>query len=157
MLGFVAALGLWACPVLAAGSIEGRWRLVEQHAGSGRADLARDQRPIRIEFVASATGSLSGRLWIGDPPAGPYAWPSFASSGSLRPVSLEETRLDRDEAVAQYRVAPGAAGDRTLRIREEYRLTAGGGALSGVIRITELEGDEPRGSYVIHRRFELEP
>lgn len=131
--------------------------MIEQRVGSGRANFAREERPIRIEFLSDPSGALSGRLWIGDPPAGPYPWPSFASGGALQTVAVEELRFDRDEAIARYRVAPGAEGGRALLIREEYRLTHGGTALTGVIRITELEGGEPRGSYVIHRRFELEP
>jgi hypothetical protein len=81
------------------------------------------------------------------------------SEGVLRPVVLEEQEVgDRFDSVrVRYRVAPLPPDDRGLRILESYRLAEGGRALIGIVRVTALEGETERGSYVIHRRFERRP
>ena len=45
----------------------------------------------------------------------------------------------------------------TSEIVEEYRVSEDGKALTGTVTVSRIRGGEPRGSFVLHRRFERLP
>ena len=143
---------------LGAASIEGRWRLTDQHYGSGASNLAPTERPLRLEFFRDASG-LAGRIWPADPSAPPFPWPSFVAEGVPLPVLVEEMLVDPklERIRIRYRVSPASSDGREILVAEEYHAVRGGRELEGSVKITALEGGKDRGSYVIHRRFEREP
>lgn len=145
-------------PCLAAGTVEGRWVLVEQHYGKGRSDLAPHEQPVNLEFVLRA-GSLDGRIWAGDSDAKAVRWPALAVEGEPLPARVKTYRSSPhlDSVTVEYTVSPSADDDLVLEIVEEYRLVDDGRALEGSVRVAFVRGGEPRGSYVLHRRFERRP
>jgi hypothetical protein len=86
-------------------------------------------------------------------------WPAFLTdSGPLAVEALERVEDDASCRLrARYRVRP--SDDLTLDIVEEYRCAEDGKALVGTYTVAFLAGNAlvPRGSYVLHRRFEREP
>ena len=143
---------------LGAATIEGRWKLVEQRAGSGEANLVATDTPLRLEFRMSGA-SLAGRIWTAEKTPRSFPWPSFLSDRNPRPVDAARVVISpgSDEARAVYRVRTSGEGEPDLEVEEEYRLAEEGRALVGTVRITALEGGKPAGSYLLHRRFEREP
>jgi hypothetical protein len=143
---------------LGAATIEGRWKLVEQSTGAGKANLVSADAPLRLEFRMTGA-SLAGRIWTAEKSPRPFPWPSFFSERNLLPVDAARVVISpgSDAARAVYRVRTSGNGDLDLEVEEEYRLAEDGRALVGTVRITSLEGGKPSGSYLIHRRFEREP
>ncbi len=143
---------------LEAATIEGRWKLVEQHAGSGRANLASPEAPLRLEFYLEGP-ALAGRIWTAELPSRPFPWPSFATGPDSAPIQIERLAISpaSDRAAATYRVKVGGDKDSFLRIEEDYRLAEGGAILLGTVKVTSLEGGAPAGSYTLQRRFQREP
>jgi hypothetical protein len=150
-------LGLLGISPLPAATLEGRWKLVEQSAGSGGANVASPEAPLRLEFRLSGS-SPAGRIWTAEEKPRPFPWPSFSMGSGSAPVEIEQLIFAPagDSARTVYRVKmPG--GDSVLRVEEEYRLSDGGRALAGTVSVTSLEEGAARGTYRIHRRFEREP
>ena len=145
-------------PALGAGSLEGRWVLVEQHYGEGRSNLAPDERPVRLEFVHEG-GRLTGKVWAGATEAEARPWPVAPARGASAEPRVRDysssPRLDRVRV--EYSVEPAPGDGLVLEIVEEYRLVDEGKALEGSVRVAFVRHGEPRGSYVLHRRYEREP
>ncbi len=151
-------VALFGVSILGAATLEGRWRLVEQHVGDGKANLASADTPLRLEFYLSGA-SLAGRIWTAEKKPRATPWPSFLSDGTLVPIRSAQVvfSVAGDAARASYRVPSRVRGDPDLEVEEEYRLVEEGRALLGTVRITSLEDGKPAGSYLLHRRFEKEP
>ena len=148
----------WPAPALCAGSLEGRWVLVEQHYGEGRSNLAPDDRPVKLEFSLEGN-RLTGRVWAGDAEANAVPWPAAPVKGEPVPAQVRDysssPRLDRVRV--EYSAEPAPGDGLVLEIVEEYRLVDEGKTLEGSVTVAFVRDGEPRGSYVLHRRFEREP
>lgn len=148
----------WSAPALSAGSLEGRWVLVEQHYGEGRSNLAPDEEPVKLEFLHEG-GRLAGRIWTGAAEAEAVPWPAApGKEGPVPPRVRSFSSSPRLDSVrAEYSVEPAPGNDLVLEIVEEYRVVDEGRALEGSVRVSFVRAGEPRGSYVLHRRFERQP
>ncbi len=144
-------------PVGAAGrGIEGRWLLVEQTYGEGKANLVSADEPIILELHPGA-GDLAGR-WLA-PSKGPSEgriWPAWIAEGRPLPVQVLEKAIDAGSGRlhASYLVAPSEGDATILEVEESYELDGAEGSLTGTVKVIFRSGDETRGSYVLHRRFE---
>ena len=156
------ALLLATAPASAAGassgSVEGRWILVEQHYGEGRSNLAPDEQPVKLEFVHEG-GRLTGRVWAGAAEAEAVPWPAPPVRGeSVQPrVRDFSSSPQLDRVRVEYSVEPSPGDGLVLEVVEEYRLIDDGKALEGSVRVAFVRDGEPRGSFVLHRRFERAP
>jgi hypothetical protein len=137
-----------------AGSLEGRWRLDEQHYGDGGANLADPESPVYLEF-ASVGEMLSGSTWAGEDPATAVPWPAFVADDGTRPVDVDERMHDpiRGEVRVRYRVRPSSTDGLVLEIVEHYRVGNDGDSLTGSADVKFVRDGEPRGGFVLHRRF----
>jgi hypothetical protein len=151
----VVALALGAASA-EGGTLEGRWRLVEQRYGSGAANLIDLQAdaPLHLEFLRQA-GGLRGRLWH-ERADEAVDWPAAVPAFELRSVHLDELVVDPAETAVRtsYRVDPAPGDDLVLEVQESYRVVEGGRALVGDVTVAFRVDGRPRGSYVLHRRFE---
>ncbi len=155
--GIVTLLLLQGIGTVHAGQLEGRWRLVEQRYGTGRANLADGGLPLTLEF-SQGDAKPAGTLRAGGVGAPPFPWPAFVADDGPRPVDVEELRIDPGAEIARARyrvVTPG--DDLVLQVIEEYRVVERGRALTGTVTVTFLYEGRTRGSYVLHRRFERRP
>ena len=142
---------LAAVPV---GTLEGRWKLVEQRRGEQTANTAPSEKPVRLEF-ANAGGRLQGRIWAGDNTNASQLWPAMmADHGPVR-VEIKELSIDArsQRARASYIVKPSGTGGETLEVIEAYALSDDGRSLTGTVIVTDTAS---RGSYTLYRRFERE-
>jgi len=153
-----ALLTLLSVAVPQAATLEGRWKLVEQRYGSGRANLAAPEAPVRLEFYL-AESRLAGRIWAQGSSSKPLPWPSFLSEHGPLPVEVRQLFIGAgsDLARARYRVQLSEKDDEVLEVTEEYRVAEGGRALVGTVTLASPAEGKSRGSYVLHRRFEREP
>jgi hypothetical protein len=141
-----------------AGTLEGHWVLVEQNYGKGKANFAPLDAPVHLEFVMEGA-EMAGKVWQGESRASAAAWPAFDAGGGLLPLQMERRRIDPLAGVAraEYMVQPSPPDGVILEVVEEYRLTDKGDALVGTTTVSFVRDGEPRGSYVLHRRFERRP
>jgi len=148
----------WPAPALCAGSVEGRWVLVEQHYGKGRSNLAPDEEPVKLEFILEG-GRLAGRIWVGAAEAKAVPWPAAPEKGGSVPprVRSYSSSPQLDRVRVEYSVEPAPGDDLVLEIVEEYGVVDGGRGLEGTVRVAFVRAGEPRGSYLLHRRFERQP
>ncbi len=148
----------FSAPALASGTIEGHWILVEQNYGKGKANFAPQDALVHLEFGVEGAG-LTARVWEGENRAAAATWPAFDAGDGLLPLQIEERRIDRRSgtARAEYVVQPDPPDGVVLRIVEDYRVADKGASLIGTTTVFFLQGGEPRGSYVLHRRFERAP
>jgi hypothetical protein len=148
-------LAVWPASSLAGGSVEGRWVLVEQHYGKGKSNLAPQDQPLHMEFVAEG-GRISGKVWAGQKAADAVRWPAMAVEGQALQGRVRElyTAPNSKSVRASYTVDPSPKDDLVLEIVEEYRIAERGKALKGTVTVTFLRGGDRRGSYTLHRRFE---
>lgn len=153
----VATILLVGIGVTSAGTLEGRWLLVEQTYGSGRSNLVKDEEPLRLEFFREGD-RLAARAWFGDGSAGLLQWPSLLT-GDSADVRVEEIVIaPRENHVrARYRTEPAPGEETALEIVEEYRVSDDGKTLTGTVTVSQMRAGETGGSYVLHRRFEREP
>jgi hypothetical protein len=86
-------------------------------------------------------------------------WPAFAADDKHVRTQIDEyeTSPGRNRVRAVYTVDPSVDSKLTLKVVEEYRLADGGKSLKGTLTVKFLHAGEPRGSYVLHRRFERQP
>jgi hypothetical protein len=149
---------LLAASGLQAASIEGHWLLVEQHYGNGQANFAPLDAPVHLEFAMEGAG-LAGKIWEGESRAAAAAWPAFDAGDGLLPLQMAQRLIDPLSGVAraEYTVQLSPPDGLVLKIVEEYRLTDKGDFLVGSTTVSFLRAGEPRGSYVLHRRFERQP
>ena len=153
------ALAAFLCmAAVPASSLEGRWKLVEQHYGSGEANLASIEAPTRLEFFVSG-GRLAARIWAGEDRANALAWPSLLTEHGPHPVEIRQLSINPASNLARavYRPKPATPNAEIVEIIEEYRVAEGGGALLGTVTVSALGPDGPAGSYVLKRRFVREP
>jgi len=157
-LALLLAAGLAPAARAGNGTAEGRWVLVEQHYGKGSSNLAPDEQPVKIEFVHEG-GRLTGRVWAGAAEAEALPWPVAPVRGeSPRPRVHDYFSSPRlDEVRVEYSVEPSPGDGLVLEVVEEYRVVDEGKALEGSVRVAFVRDGQPRGSYVLHRRFEREP
>jgi hypothetical protein len=142
----------------APGSLEGRWLLVEQRYGKGEADHASTDQPVRLEFVRDG-GTVAGTIRAGSGESVAARWPAMVVDGEPQEIRVEEYRTGRDSewVRASYTVPPRPGDDLMLKVVEEYRVSTGGKELVGTVTVSFMRDGEPRGSYVLHRRFERQP
>jgi hypothetical protein len=148
-LAFVVALAAFvvAFPA-AAGTLEGRWVLVEETYGAGGLDLSRHKPEQTIEFVRER-GALVAKARMGED-ARIQTWPPATGDAQLS--------YSPQEGQVRVRYRTPENDDRfCLEIVEEYRASADGNELSGTMKVTFLREGEERGSFVLHRRFERRP
>jgi hypothetical protein len=144
----VAALAAGAA---LAGSLEGRWRLVEETYGEGKGNLAGDHRPVELEFVRNGPELVATIRLAREGPA--LAWPAApAADRTLRVLDREVAPVE-GRARIRYVVEPAPGDDLALEIVEDYRVAADG-TLAGTVDVTLLRAGEHAGSYRLHRRFE---
>jgi len=132
----------------AAGTLEGRWVLVEETYGAGGLDLSHQKPRQTIEFVRER-GALVGRATMGED-ARLQAWPPETGDAQVS-FSPHENGVR-----VRYRT-PENDDQFRLDIVEEYRVSGDGRELSGTMKVTFLRAGEERGSFVLHRRFERLP
>lgn len=157
-LGAALLLLMLPAAALASGTIEGHWVLVEQNYGKGKANFAPRDAVVHLEFAVEGA-ALTAKVWEGESRAAAVAWPAFDAGAGLLPLQMEERRIDRRSgtARAEYVVQPDPPDGVVLRIVEDYRVADKGASLIGTTTVFFLRGGEPRGSYVLHRRFERAP
>src|SRR2546426_319506 len=95
---------LLGIPALQAATLEGRWKLVEERAGSGRANRVSPEAPLRLEFFL-AGAALEGRVWTAENPSRAFPWPSFGTDRGPLPIQIESRSIAPagDAARAVYR------------------------------------------------------
>jgi len=155
----VAALTALVCLAsMPAPTLVGSWKLVEQSYGSGNANLASVEAPVRLEFLASG-GRLIGRVWAGEDRTKAVAWPALLTEHGPRPIDIRQISIDAGTNVARavYRSRPSSPESDVLEIVEEYRVADEGATLLGTVTITALDRGKAAGSYVLKRRFERWP
>lgn len=158
ILGIVLAGLCGSAPVLAAGTLEGRWELVEQQYGEGRANQAPQEEPVWLEFSRDGE-KLNGSIWAGASRSQAVAWPAHGAGEDRAPVRVRQITTGPllDQVRAAYTVEPAPGNETLLEVVEEYRLSDGGKALEGTVTVSFFRDGKPRGSYVLHRRFERRP
>jgi len=141
-----------------AGTLEGHWVLVEQNYGQGKANFAPTDAPVHLEFFMEGA-EMAGKVWAGESRATAADWPAFDAGDGLLPLQMEERRIDplSGFARAEYAVQPSPPDGVVLKVVEEYRVADKGESLIGTTTVSFMRDGEPRGSYVLHRRFERRP
>ncbi|HEV8337397.1 MAG TPA: hypothetical protein VGR67_13355 [Candidatus Polarisedimenticolia bacterium] len=155
--GALAAGALLCLAGLPIPTVAGRWKLAEQVYGSGKANLATAEAPVRLEFFVSG-GRLTGRIWAGNDAASALPWPALLTEHGPRPLEIRQMVIapenDRVRAVCRTRAA--SPDEEVYEIIEEYRLSEAGAVLLGTVTIRAVGPDGSGGSYELHRRFERE-
>lgn len=144
-------------PAASAGTIEGRWRLVEQNYGADGSDLMRSATPVRLEFTRGASG-IRGTVWIKDDDTG-RPWPALpvaVTTARMRSSKLEVTPA-ADRVQASYTVVVPEDPELVLEIVEAYEIGDDDATLTGTVTVGVVRGGEPAGGYTLHRRFERRP
>ena len=145
--------------VVMAGTLEGRWQLVEETYGTGGLNLRRDKPPQTIEFVREG-GRLTAHTLIGSGSQPRRLWPAFVIGDAPARISVSEMLIApaEDGVRARYTVSAFREGDdMELDVVEDYRLQGDGQTLAGTVRVRFVRGSESRGSFVLHRTFERQP
>jgi hypothetical protein len=138
------------------GPLEGKWVLAEQSYGKGTSNLAKRAPGLHLQ-IGVGLGTPDVTVWSeGEPP---QPWPSMTVDKAVAPSEILERTVDVDggHLSARYRVSPPAEDGLTLDISEIYSLSAGGDALNGTYTVHLSRDGEPRGSFVLHRRFVRAP
>jgi hypothetical protein len=137
---------------------EGLWTLVHQSYGRGEANLAKPDRPLRLEFAREGTG-LSARTWVGDERTEARSWPAWVVEGEALPLEIKrwDVASAAGTVTVRYQVQPSESGTTILDVVEAYHLDKESQELVGTVTVTFLADGEERGSYVLHRRFERHP
>ena len=147
---------LGTLPALAQATIEGRWQLIEQSYGEGRANLvAAEEQPLWLEFVRRGV-ALEGRVQT-DPTGKRFLWPRLSTSSSQVGIDERTVSADEREIRVKYRVMPSADDDVVLIVTEQYRLADQGRSLIGTVEVVFRQTGKKDGSYRLHRRYERLP
>lgn len=154
MLAVFLLLAAVSAPA-AGDTLEGRWKLVEQNYGKGRMNLADLEAPVLLEFLGGVQGVRATIRTAGNESRA-LPWPAYVNDEGPVPVEVLEVSADpaARKAGARYRVRPSPEDDLVLLIVEEYSLSEDGETLRGSATVTFTVGEEKRGSFVLHRRFE---
>lgn len=136
-------------------SIEGCWKLVEQHYGKGMTDLADTDRPLMLEFGDGLVGGPA-LVWLGEARADARSWPAAWIGDEPVPVVVDLVRVDTttSTAIARYRVLAPEGDDRFLKIEEDYTVSEDGRTLRGTATVFIMSASEDHGSYILRRIFE---
>src|SRR5262249_37034206 len=139
--------------------LEGRWRLVEQRHGEGRAGLLSDSPPLWLEFVREGP-RLTGRIRLESASPIVYDWPALGSchgddagpacdgAHALRPLRIVRLSIDETAGRAQARyTTPASAGatdtatgdETVLDVTEDYAVAEDGRTLEGTVTIALVE------------------
>lgn len=152
-LALALVAGAATAPI-AAGPIEGRWRLETETYGDGAANLTGDDNRVWLELTEVA-GRVRGRMWFRDPEAPALPWPSFVAENGPAPVTLLAADLDPEGGIrVRYRAEPAGTGV-VLEIEEAYA-PSGTDALAGTVTVTLVRDGRATGGYVLHRTFRRE-
>lgn len=154
-----AAVIILLAPALAQPPLEGRWVLVEQTYGKGKANLAGQEQPVCLEFYTDGGGQQAARAWRADESSASWGWPVWLAEGKPLPLRLLQRSVDpgAGTVAVRYTVQPSAGDSMVLEVEESYRLEEAGTALVGTVKATFRVGEETRGGFVLHRRFERMP
>lgn len=134
-------------------SLEGDWLLVEQHYGQGARNILGDELPTRLSIRLGA-GAPVVTIHAGDYPGLP--WPAWIGPDGPVAVELRSRSVDPSSGTvsAGFTLASPSDPGFVFHVREEYRLTAEGDALTGTMTVFFEREGQPRGSFVLTSRFE---
>ena len=144
--------------VVHAGTIDGRWRLVEQTYGSDGSDLLRSASSLRLEFTRTASG-LRGLAWSSDDKSTGTPWPTLFSGEQSHAVRVREIEVTAagDGVRATYVVALPEDPDTELEITEVYRVGDDDETMTGTVTVRMVREGKQAGAYTLQRRFERAP
>ena len=151
------ALSAFVGSVAHAASVEGRWLLVEETYGNGGLNLRRDKPALTLSFVREG-GRLTAKTRLA-PGAPERPWPALIVKDAPAHMTVEEVVIPLIENTVRARYRARAVHDAPAQaeIVEEYSLSEDGRSLIGTVTVTFLQSGQPRGGYVLHRRFERQP
>jgi len=155
----ILAAALVAVPAVAApggpAPLTGRWRMVEQTYGRGGQNLASRTAVLHLDIASGPSGPLA-TTWADDDVAGARPWPAARVGDAFVDVELLAREIDvvAGRLSARYRVGPVEQGGLLLELVEEYAVDQD--VLTGTVRVILSRDGEPRGGYVLHRRYERE-
>ena len=131
---------------------------MEQRYGSGSANLASLEAPVRLEFALSGP-QLRGRIWASEDRARSLPWPALLTEHGPQSLEIREILLHPGSNLARavYLFRPAGEDGETVEVVEEYRLSKDRNALIGSVTITSAGKKGSQGAYILHRRFEREP
>lgn len=132
-------------------SIEGRWVLVEQTYGQGATNLAPRAPALHLD-VATGLDAPRVLVWTGEQEARP--WPAVPADGTPAVLEVLAKDVHADGLHSEYRLSPPSGIGWTLDMTESYALDPDSGELVGKLSVSMSREGEPRGSFVLHRRFE---
>lgn len=157
-LSAIAALVALASICVHAGPLEGRWRLAEQTYESGGSNLA-ERAPVLHLDVAEEPGHTNVTVWSGVDARLARSWPAMVIDGLPPNIQILERSVDAAAGTlhSRYRIEPPSSEGNTVDIVEDYALSAAGDELKGTMTVELSRDGEPRGSFVLHRRFVREP
>lgn len=152
----IYAIGHTGAEPLKPDLLEGKWVLVEQSYGKGTSNLAKRAPGLHLQ-ISVALGTPEVTVWSDG--ESPQPWPSMTVDKAATPSEVLERTVDLNggSLSARYRVTPPTEGGFTLDISETYSLSAGGDALNGTYTVKLSRDGEPRGSFMLHRRFVRAP
>ena len=134
-------------------SLEGDWLLVEQHYGHGARNILGDELPTRLS-IRLGSGAPAVTIHAGDHEGLP--WPAWIGPDGPVAVELQDRTVDPSSGTVTAGFTLDSPSDPgfVFHVREEYRLTAEGDALTGTMTVSFEREGEPRGSFVLTSRFE---
>jgi hypothetical protein len=147
-------VGLVMTSAAASGDLTGRWVLVESTYERGSQNLAPALEGHGLE-CGSSPGGMRIRTWTGADPDALHDWPAVIVGGRALEAEVLTRRIDPSTGVleATVRIPARRPGDLTLEVGESYRLAEDGEALTGTVTVRMWRDGEPRGGYVLHRRY----
>jgi hypothetical protein len=153
-LAVVAAVVALAAPSLSGTpSIEGRWVLVEQSYGRGDSNLARRAPDLHLDVIGGLD-TTRVLVWSGADDGDALPWPAVVTREAPATLEILEKNVESGRLHSRYLLRPPTEDGLTLEMVETYTLDPDGGALAGELSVRMFRQGEPRGSFVLHRRFE---
>jgi hypothetical protein len=138
--------------------LDGRWVLAEQTYGRGASNLAERAPDLHLD-VAVDLDRADVKVWSGGEVRRALPWPAVVAGGTPARLDVLEKSVDAGQGKLRtsYRIRPPTEDGLTLDILEQYSLTDDGESLEGTVTVRMTRRGEPRGSFVLHRRFVREP
>jgi hypothetical protein len=138
--------------------LAGRWVLAEQTYGKGGSNLAARAPDLRLD-VAVDLERTEVKIWSGGDAALALPWPAVVAEGASAELQVLEKTVDAGAGSlrTRYRIRPPTDDGLTLDVVEVYTLDVKGDALNGTVTVEMSLRGEPRGGFVLHRRFVREP
>jgi hypothetical protein len=162
MLGSWLALALLALAIHAEspaeGSLRGLWVLAEQTYQKSGSNLARRSPELHLD-VSVDLNLTEVKVWSGNDARTARSWPAVLAGETAAQIEMLEKTVDvkTGNLRTHYRIHPPDEDGLTVDILEVYALEPDGESLNGTLTVKLSRGDQPRGSYVLHRRFVREP